>query len=136
MKHALRMSGFVALATAAALVALPAAAGDQDVTGTWTMNVETPQGSGSPTFTLTQEGQDITGTYEGYFGEAPVTGTIEGDEVTLSIEVTAQGQDVKVTTSAPWTGTPCPGRSCSASSGKQRSRAPARRRTSRGQPDV
>jgi hypothetical protein len=96
MKHALRMSAFVALATAAALVALPAAAADQDVTGTWTMNVETPQGSGSPTFTLTQEGQDITGTYEGYFGEAPVTGTIEGDEVTLSIEVTAQGQDVKV----------------------------------------
>lgn len=96
MKQALRMSGLVALAAATALVALPAAAADQNVTGTWTMNVETPQGSGSPTFTLTQEGKDITGTYEGYFGEAPVTGTIEGDEVTLSIEVTAQGQDVKV----------------------------------------
>ena len=27
---------------------------------------------------------------------SPVTGTIKGDEVTLSIEVTAQGQDVKV----------------------------------------
>jgi len=96
MKQALRMSGFVALAAAATLVAIPAAGADQDVTGTWTMNVETPQGSGSPTFTLIQEGKDITGTYEGYFGEAPVTGTIESDEVTLSIEVTAQGQDVKV----------------------------------------
>jgi len=97
MKHALRMSGFVALAAAATLVPLPATAADQpDVTGTWTMNVETPQGSGSPTFTLTQEGKDVTGTYEGYFGEAPVTGTIDGNEVTLSIEVTAQGQDVKV----------------------------------------
>jgi len=97
MRQALRMSILVSLAAAAALLPLQAGGVDpQDVTGTWTMNVETPQGSGSPTFTLTQEGDSITGTYEGFFGEAPVTGTIKGDEVTLSIEVTAQGQDMKV----------------------------------------
>jgi len=87
----------VILAAAAAILPLLAAGADQqDVTGTWNMVVETPQGSGTPTFNLTQEGETITGTYEGFFGEAPVTGAIKGEEVTLSIEVTAQGQDVKV----------------------------------------
>jgi hypothetical protein len=97
MKHTLRMSRLVILAAVAAHLPLLATAADPpDVTGTWTMTVETAMGSGTPTFTLTQEGTDVTGTYEGYFGEAPVTGTVEGDEVTLSIEVNAQGQDVKV----------------------------------------
>jgi len=90
------MSRLVTLVAVAALLPLLAAGADQDVTGTWSMAVESPQGSGTPTFTLTQEGETITGTYEGFFGEAPVTGAIKGDEVTLSIEVTAQGQDVKV----------------------------------------
>ena len=85
------------LAAVVALLPLAATAADpQDVTGTWTMNVETAMGSGTPTFTLTQEGQDITGTYEGYFGTAPVTGSLDGDAVTLSIEVSAQGQDMTV----------------------------------------
>ena len=87
---------FVMLTAAAAILPLLAAADQPDVTGTWTMAVETAMGSGSPTFTLTQEGETVTGTYEGLFGEAPVAGTIEGDEVTLSIEVTAQGQDMKI----------------------------------------
>ena len=97
MKRTPGTSRFVILAAAAALLPLLAASADQpDVTGTWTMTVETAMGSGSPTFTLTQEGQTVTGTYEGYFGEVPVAGTIEGDEVTLSIEVNAQGQDMKI----------------------------------------
>lgn len=97
MKHALGMSRLAALAAAAALLPLLAVGADQpDVTGTWTMDVETAMGSGSPTFELSQDGQTITGTYEGAFGEAPVAGTIEGSEVTLTIEVTAQGQDLKV----------------------------------------
>jgi hypothetical protein len=83
-------------AVAAILPLLATAADQQDVTGTWTMTVETAMGSGSPTFTLAQEGETVTGTYEGYFGEVPVAGTIEGDEVTLSIEVTAQGQDMEI----------------------------------------
>jgi len=97
MKHTSEMSRLVTLAAMAAILPLLAVGAEQqDVTGTWTMIVESSYGSGSPTFTLTQEGESITGTYEGLFGEAPVTGTIKGDEVTLSIEVTAQGQDMRV----------------------------------------
>lgn len=96
MKSAIRMLRLVSLAATAAILPLTATAADQDVTGTWTMAVETAMGSGSPTFTLEQDDEAITGTYEGLFGTEPVTGTIEGDQVTLSIEVTAQGQDMKV----------------------------------------
>ena len=97
MKRTPGRSRLVFLAAAAAILPLLAAGADQqDVAGTWTMAVETAMGSGSPTFTLTQEGGTVTGTYEGYFGEVPVAGTIEGDAVTLSIEVNAQGQDMKI----------------------------------------
>ena len=97
MRHALRMSRLVTIAAVAALLpSLAAGADPQDVTGTWTMTVETEMGSGSPTVARTQEGETVTGTYEGFFGEVPVAGTVEGDEVTLSIEVTAQGQDMKI----------------------------------------
>ena len=97
MKHTLSLSTLVTLATVIALLSLPATRAEaQDVTGTWEMTVETAWGSGNPTFTLTQDGESISGTYNGYFGEAPVSGTIKGAEVTLSLEVTAQGQDVKV----------------------------------------
>ncbi len=96
MKHSVGMARVVMLATTAAILPLAATAADQDVTGTWTMAVETGMGSGNPKFTLEQDGEAITGTYEGLFGTEPVTGTIQGDQVTLSIEVTAQGQDMRV----------------------------------------
>ena len=97
MKRTPGMLRLATLAGAAALLPLLAMGAEpQNVTGTWTMEVQTAMGSGSPTFTLTQEGGTITGTYEGYFGEVPVAGTIEGNEVTLSIEVSAQGQDMKI----------------------------------------
>jgi hypothetical protein len=87
----------VTLGAVATLLPLLAVGADQpDVTGTWRMSVETAMGSGNPTFTLVQEGQEVTGTYEGYFGEVPVSVTIEGAEVILSIEVSAQGQDMKI----------------------------------------
>jgi hypothetical protein len=54
-----------------------------NVTGKWSMVVETSQGSGTPTFTLKQDGNKLTGTYSGFFGEAPVTGTVKGNDVEI-----------------------------------------------------
>ena len=86
-----------AAAFAAALVPLVAfAAAAPDVTGKWTMTVETSVGSGNPIFTLTQEGEAITGTYSGRFGEAPVTGTIKGNQVTMRFTVSVEGQEMKM----------------------------------------
>jgi hypothetical protein len=67
-----------------------------DVTGTWLMTVQTSAGSGTPTFTLVQKGDAITGTYKGQLGEAPVTGTINGDDMTLEFGVETQGQSLTI----------------------------------------
>lgn len=61
-----------------------------DVTGTWEFQVETAQGSGTPTFTFKQEGEKLTGQYSGTFGEAPVTGTVKGNQIEFTIKVTGQ----------------------------------------------
>jgi hypothetical protein len=66
-----------------------------DVSGTWDVVVETPQGSGTPVFVLKQDGEKLTGTYKGQLGEAPVTGTISGNAITLKFTVNADEQ-VKV----------------------------------------
>jgi len=78
-------------------VASVAFAADANVTGTWTMNVETQAGTGTPTFTLTQKGTDVTGNYKGTLGEAPVTGTVKGNDVTLKYTINAQGMELAVT---------------------------------------
>jgi hypothetical protein len=39
----------------------------------------------------------VTGTYKGQLGEAPVTGTVAGNQVTLNYKVTTQGFDLDVT---------------------------------------
>src|SRR5271154_2917282 len=79
-------TGFGALLamTAFAIVQSASAA---DVTGTWLMAVETGAGSGSPTFVLVQKGDALSGTYKGQLGEAQVTGTAKGDDVTIEYKV-------------------------------------------------
>lgn len=57
-----------------------------DVTGTWNAKVQLGDQSGSPTFVLKQDGEKLTGTYSGALGEAPLTGTVKGNEVTFDFE--------------------------------------------------
>jgi hypothetical protein len=67
-----------------------------DVTGTWIMAVETSAGSGSPTFVLVQKGDALSGSYKGQLGEAQVTGTVKGDEVTIEYKVDGQAGSLAV----------------------------------------
>lgn len=57
-----------------------------DVTGVWNVEIELGGNTGTPVFTLKQEGDKITGDYMGQFGEAKVTGKVKGDEVEFSFE--------------------------------------------------
>jgi hypothetical protein len=88
----------------AMLLALPSAALSrqqekaQDVAGVWALTVETPQGTGNPTLTLKQDGDELTGTYlSQVFGEREVTGSIKGNAISFSFTVSMEGNTVKVT---------------------------------------
>ena len=81
---------------AGAALAFAHLAGAADVTGTWIMAVETGAGSGSPTFILVQKGEALSGSYRGLLGEAQVTGTVKGEDVTIEYKVEGQGQSLAV----------------------------------------
>jgi opacity protein-like surface antigen len=87
----------LAASAAAVLLATPAIAADANVAGEWDMAVETPGGTGTPHFSLKQDGSTITGTYKGALGEAPVTGTVKGNQISMKFQVNAQGADLEVT---------------------------------------
>ena len=71
------------LLVSAAVIKAPAVSA-ADLTGTWELAVDTPSGKGYPTFVLKQDGNNITGTYKGTFGESKVTGTATGDTFKMS----------------------------------------------------
>lgn len=78
------------------LMALAAAAIAADLNGTWHLAVEADIGSGTPTFTFKQAGDKLTGTYSGALGEAPVTGTVDGEKVRFSFEIAPAGDKITV----------------------------------------
>lgn len=78
------------------LLAAAALAFAADLTGTWNFQVETDMGSGSPTMTFKQDGNELTGTYKGQLGEAPLRGKIEGNKVEFSFEGSAGGEKFTV----------------------------------------
>ncbi|HEV2664720.1 MAG TPA: hypothetical protein VG324_07410, partial [Blastocatellia bacterium] len=65
-----------------------------DVTGAWSVTVETEAGSGNPSFTFKQEGEKLTGRYKGLLGEFDLTGTVKGGKIEFSIKVTGQVEGV------------------------------------------
>ena len=68
-----------------------------DVTGKWTFTVQTDAGTGTPTVTLKQDGEKLTGHYSSQtLGEADLTGTVEGEDVKFSFNADLQGQSVPV----------------------------------------
>jgi hypothetical protein len=74
----------------------PAQSGATNVSGTWNATVETQAGSGNPSFVLKQDGENLTGTYKGQFGEAPLKGTVKGADISFAFKVDAQGQSLEI----------------------------------------
>ncbi|HJY08460.1 MAG TPA: hypothetical protein VJ323_19225, partial [Bryobacteraceae bacterium] len=78
-------------------VAAAVFAADANVAGEWDFAVETQAGTGTPHFSLKQDGSNVTGNYKGQLGEAPVTGTVKGNELTINFKVSAQGSELAIT---------------------------------------
>jgi hypothetical protein len=67
-----------------------------DVTGTWQFDVQTDQGSGTPTFVLRQRGEELTGSYSGALGQAQVRGSVKGEEMIIEFDTDAAGEKMTV----------------------------------------
>jgi len=67
-----------------------------NISGDWSVTVETSGGSGSPSFTFKQDGENLTGMYKGQFGESALTGTVKGSDIKFTIKINAQGQDLTI----------------------------------------
>ena len=92
-----RMYAILALVLAASFGAA-AQSGKVDVTGKWTFNVQTDAGSGTPTVTLKQDGEKLTGHYSSQtFGEQELTGSIKGNDLKFSFSADVQGTALTVT---------------------------------------
>src|ERR1700710_2350697 len=96
MAMTMKLKSGVSALLAVAAFAVAQWANAADVTGTWIMAVETGAGSGAPTFVLVQKGDALSGSYKGMLGEAPVSGTVKGDDVTIEYKVEGQGQTLAV----------------------------------------
>ena len=80
-------------ATLATVVFFSAVLFAADLTGAWTAKVDLGGGQGgTPGFVLKQEGEKLSGTYSGALGDAPLHGTIKGNDVVWDFEV--QGAQV------------------------------------------
>ena len=81
----------------AGLAVVPAHAQGTNVTGDWAFTVQTDQGGGTPTLTFKQDGEKLTGKYNGQLGAADLTGTVKGNAIHFTFTIDVQGQNAPVT---------------------------------------
>jgi hypothetical protein len=68
------------------------------VTGKWDLTTEGGRGPQTSTLMLTQDGGKLTGTMTGgRGGDVPVTGTVDGNKITLTVTRTTPNGDVTST---------------------------------------
>lgn len=96
-----RLLNVAAVTVAGLLLALAARAAGQaavNLTGKWTFTVETSAGNGTPTVTLKQDGEKLTGHYSSaQLGEAELAGTVKGNDVKFTFGTDVQGVHLDVT---------------------------------------
>jgi hypothetical protein len=63
-----------------------------DITGKWNCSVEAPGRSGSPKFDFKQDGEKLTGTFEGLLGRANLTGTVKDNKIEFKFTVRIVGE--------------------------------------------
>jgi hypothetical protein len=95
----MRLGNMLLAAGALLATASTEVAAQVNVAGAWTMEVTTDAGgTTTPSLTLQQDGTALTGHYASEtLGEADVTGTVDGQRVTINFTADLQGQEVPVT---------------------------------------
>jgi hypothetical protein len=69
-----------------------------DVSGVWALQIDLGGNTATPTATLKQDGEKLTGTYSSQvLGEQQITGTIKGNAISFGFQASFDGNAVKVT---------------------------------------
>ena len=69
-----------------------------DLTGKWVFNVTTSAGNGTPTVTLKQKGDSLSGHYSSQtLGETELKGIVKDGKITFQFPVSEQGTTLTVT---------------------------------------
>jgi hypothetical protein len=91
LNRRLRLAALCVVLTAPLSAAPPAPA---NIAGQWQFTVELAVGTGRPLVTFKQEGEKITGTYEGRYGKSALEGTVKENHVEFTVTVVAEGTTV------------------------------------------
>lgn len=84
------LAALIALCVASAAVfAEPA-----KVAGTWNVTLELESVTGHPVITLKQDGEKLTGTYEGRYGVSELEGTVKEKDIQFTVTILAEGTRV------------------------------------------
>jgi hypothetical protein len=96
MKSLARTAALIVV-SCAVLVAAPA-----NIEGAWQFTVQLSMGTGSPVVTFKQDGEKITGTYEGRYGTSKLEGTVKENVVEFKVSIAAEGSTVTGTFSGTY----------------------------------
>ncbi len=87
----------VALALAAMTSAPVARTADKvDVSGEWEITIQSPQGTFTPSAVFQQDGEKLTGTYKGRFGESKLEGTVKEKAIQWKTTISIQGESANL----------------------------------------
>jgi hypothetical protein len=86
---------FVVRALAVSLLAAVIATEPAKVAGKWNVTLQLESITGHPVILLKQDGEKLTGTYEGRYGPSELTGTIKEKEIEFSVSFTAEGMQTQ-----------------------------------------
>lgn len=67
-----------------------------DITGSWEMTVESPQGAMTIVANFKQDGETLTGTHVSEMGESPLKGTVKGANVEYTLTLDMGGQQMSI----------------------------------------
>jgi len=62
-----------------------------NVAGKWNVTLELESVTGHPIILLKQDGEKLTGTYEGRYGQSELKGSIKEKEIEFTVSIVAEG---------------------------------------------
>lgn len=105
-RYLVAVVGLVLLSTAAGHAAQAPAQAPVSLTGKWQTTLEMEVGSASVVLMFKQDGEKLTGTYTGRYGEYQLVGKTAGRKLDFVVTINAEGTETKMYFEGEITDTP------------------------------